>query len=191
MAGFGCFLMAKKARRTGRSAVARAGVPGRKAGFSLKADLVPLAAWVGVCLLAGIIGSIFTVQNIPTWYASLAKPDFTPPNWAFGPVWTTLYVLMGVAAFLVWKKAGFRGEGKKALAAFGVQLALNAIWSIVFFGLQSPLYGLLAIVPLWLAIAGTAWLFWKIDARAGWLMVPYLAWVTVASALNYYVWLLN
>lgn len=99
-----------------------------------------LAACVIVCILAGVIGSVFTVQSIPTWYAGLSKPSFSPPNWAFAPVWTTLYVLMGISLYLVVRK-GFK-EVKPQVYIFGAQLVLNAVWSFLFFGLRSPLYGL-------------------------------------------------
>jgi len=142
------------------------------------------------CQLAGAVGAIFTAPNIATWYATLNKPAFTPPNWVFGPVWLTLYTLMGIALWLIWSK----GVIKKTLPAFylfAAQLLLNAIWSILFFGLRSPLYGLLAIVPLWLLIAYTILKFYKLDRNAAYLLAPYLLWVTVAAYLNFGVWLLN
>jgi len=154
-------------------------------------DLVKLAASVGVCLAAGAIGSFATISNISTWYAALQKPWFTPPNWLFGPAWTTLYVLMGVALFLVWKK-GFESKGvKTAVGVFAVQLVLNVLWSVAFFGMQSPLLGLVVIALLWLAIAASIYVFWKISRPAAALLVPYIAWVSFAAFLNYSVWLLN
>jgi tryptophan-rich sensory protein len=151
---------------------------------------VRLAVSILICQLAGAIGAVFTTPNIATWYATLNKPPFTPPNWAFGPVWITLYTLMGIALWLIWSK----GVSKKTLPAFylfAAQLLLNAIWSILFFGLRSPLYGLLTIIPLWLLIACTILKFYKINKTAAYLLVPYILWVTVATYLNLGVWLLN
>lgn len=146
---------------------------------------------IGVSLSAGAIGSIFTVSAIPTWYADLVKPALNPPSWVFGPVWTTLYVLMGIAAFLVWRMDWKRKDVKMALGVFGIQLFLNAIWSIIFFGLQSPGWALVNIALLWLAIAWTMIVFYKISRPATYLLVPYLLWVSFASYLNYSIWVLN
>ena len=150
--------------------------------------------FVLVCLMAGAIGSVFTFQSIPTWYATLNKPSFSPPNWVFGPVWTMLYILMGVAAYLVYRERAGKNKAKEANAAlvfFGVQLALNILWSLLFFGLHSPLYGLICIILLWLAIAVTIVKFYKISKTGGLLLVPYLLWVSFASVLNFYVWTMN
>lgn len=157
---------------------------------------------VGISELAGIIGSFFTISAIPTWYAELMKPALNPPAWVFGPVWTTLYALMGIAVFLVYIKdektvlsevEGRRLKRKKrvALTLFGVQLFLNAIWSIIFFGFQSPDWALVDIVALWLAIVWTIIVFYKISKPAAYLLVPYLFWVSFASYLNYSIWILN
>jgi tryptophan-rich sensory protein len=146
---------------------------------------------VVVCELAGVIGSVFTFPSIGTWYASLVKPWFNPPNWLFGPVWTILYALMGIALGLVWDKGLGSKEVRTALVVFVVQLALNVLWSIVFFGAQSLFYGLLIIIVLWVAIAVTIVVFYRISKRAGLLLVPYICWVTIATTLNLYVWLLN
>jgi tryptophan-rich sensory protein len=149
------------------------------------------ALFVLLCLAAGAIGSIFTFSSIPGWYATLNKPVFTPPNWVFGPVWTTLYVLMGIAAYLVFRK-GMKQKGvKDALMVFIVQLILNVLWSILFFGLHSPLYGLIGIVALWLAIALTIKKFYAISKPAVYLLVPYILWVSFAGILNLFVWILN
>jgi len=147
-----------------------------------------------VCQLAGIVGSVFTITNIPTWYAFLQKPFFAPPNWLFGPAWITLYFLMGLALFFAWeKKVSKRNEKEKksGIRLFELQLSLNALWSFLFFGLQSPVLGLIGIVALWLSIAATMISFYKTSRRSFWLMVPYIAWVSFASALNCMVWLLN
>jgi len=154
-------------------------------------DIAVLVGFILICLAAGAIGSIFTFQSIPTWYAGLNKPDFSPPNWVFGPVWTTLYIMMGIAAYLVYAKDVKKKEVRTALMVFSVQLVLNTLWSILFFGLQSPLYGLICIIALWLAIAATIWKFYGIDKNAGRLLAPYILWVSFASVLNYFIWMLN
>jgi benzodiazapine receptor len=143
------------------------------------------------CLAAGAIGSIFTRQAIPTWYATLDKPVFNPPNWLFSPVWTLLYILMGIAAFLVWRKGLENKQVRIALIVFLVQLVLNALWSVAFFGLESPLYGLIVIVALWLAILVTVLRFYRISLTASVLLWPYLLWVSFAAVLNSSIWLLN
>jgi benzodiazapine receptor len=152
-------------------------------------ELGRLAFCIIICQLAGAIGSVFTIPAIAGWYATLQKPWFTPPNWLFGPVWISLYTLMGIALYLVWQK-GLRKNGL-AVGVFGAQLALNAAWSFLFFGLQNPFLGLVSIIALWIFIALSIWAFWRIDRRAGYLLVPYIAWVSIAAALNYYVWILN
>jgi benzodiazapine receptor len=144
-----------------------------------------------ICQLAGVVGSIFTISAIPTWYASLNKPWFTPPNWLFGPVWLTLYTLMGISLYLVWSKGFKKKKAKIALGIFAIQLGLNALWSFLFFGLQSPLLGLAGIIPLWIFIALSIWAFYRVDKKAACILIPYIMWVTVATALNYYVLILN
>lgn len=144
---------------------------------------------------AGLIGSLFTATTIPTWYATLQRPALSPPNWIFGPVWTTLFVLMGIALYLVWKQWAIlpwsRTQKRLAMIIFGAQLALNTLWSIIFFGLRNPGAALIEIVFLWLAIAATMYVFAKVSKPAAWLLVPYLAWVSFASYLNYAIWTLN
>ena len=145
--------------------------------------------------LAGLIGSIFTRSAIPEWYGGIVKPTLSPPNWVFGPVWTTLFVLMGIGFYLVWKKWAIlpwtKRQKRLALALFGAQLVLNTLWSIIFFGLQSPGGALIEIVFLWLAIAATMITFAKISRPAAWLLLPYILWVSFASYLNYAIWNLN
>jgi tryptophan-rich sensory protein len=119
------------------------------------------------------------------------KPWFNPPNWLFGPVWTILYALMGIALGLVWDKGIAKKEVQTAIMVFGVQLALNVLWSIVFFGVQSLFYGLVIIILLWVVIAVTIVVFYKVSKKAGLLLIPYICWVTIATLLNLYVWLLN
>lgn len=149
-----------------------------------------LLGFILLCLLAGIIGSIFTTSNIPTWYESLNKPSFNPPNWLFAPVWTTLYILMGISAFLIYKK-GLKKDIKFALGIFGLQLIFNTLWSILFFGLNSPLLGLICIIILWCLIVFTIKLFYKISKTAAYLLIPYIIWVSFATILNYFIWVLN
>ncbi|MFP3949502.1 MAG: TspO/MBR family protein [Candidatus Micrarchaeia archaeon] len=144
-----------------------------------------------LCNLAGAIGSIFTFSAIPTWYATLIKPEFNPPNWIFGPVWTALYVLMGISLYLIWKQYEKGKNAKTALTIFSVQWVLNALWSFLFFGLQSPLYGLLCIIPLWISIAVMIAKFYPLSKNAALLQIPYLLWVSFATVLNASIWVLN
>lgn len=159
-------------------------------GFRLR-DAIGLAMSIAICGLAGAIGSVFTVSAIPTWYASLEKPPLTPPNWLFAPVWTTLYVFMGVSAFLIWREGLENRDVKGALALFATKLILNASWAFVFFGLESITGGLVVILILWLATLLTTIWFFRVSAPAAWLLIPYLAWVSFASYLNLALLLLN
>lgn len=154
-------------------------------------DILKLVAAVGVSLGAGVIGSLFTAPSIPTWYATLVQPAWNPPAWIFAPVWTTLYILMGVAAFLVWQGGQERREVRAALGLFIGQLALNALWSILFFGLHAPGTAFLDIVLMWLAIVATMIAFARVSRKAAYLLVPYLLWVSFATYLNCAIWLLN
>ncbi len=150
-----------------------------------------LLACVLVSYAAGAIGSIYTFQSIPTWYAGLVKPPLNPPNWIFGPVWGTLYTLMGIAIFLVIKK-GFAAEGVKlAVTFFSLQLIFNALWSFVFFGARTPLTAIPVIIVLWVLILACIIVFWKISKPASIMMMPYLLWVGFASYLNTGVYFLN
>ena len=144
-----------------------------------------------VCQLAGVVGSIFTTPAIPTWYATLRKPSFTPPNWVFSPVWISLFVLMGIAAFLVWNKGLSDQRVKTALGIFALQLILNVLWSAMFFGLRSPLAGLIEIAVLWVAILLTILYFFRVSEAAGILLIPYFLWVSFAAFLNFSIWRLN
>lgn len=157
----------------------------------MKIDVVKLIVAIVLCQLAGFLGSFFTSPNIPTWYASINKPAFNPPNWLFAPVWTTLFLLMGIALYLVWVKGFKKPVVKKAVAIFVIQFILNILWSLLFFGLQNPFYGFVEIIVLWIAIAATIWMFKKVDRRAAMLLIPYIAWVSFAALLNYYIWMLN
>ena len=149
---------------------------------------VKLIVSILICQIAGIIGSIFTTPSITTWYADLQQPAFSPPNWVFGPVWITLYTLMGISLYLVWNK---KNNVKIPLTLFFIQLILNSIWSIIFFGLQNSFYALIEIIILWIAILLTIISFYKISKKASLLLIPYIIWVTLAAILNYYIWVLN
>jgi tryptophan-rich sensory protein len=140
---------------------------------------------------AGILGSFFTTPSITGWYQTLNKPEIAPPNWVFGPVWTTLFALMGIAAFLIWKRGWNRRDVKIALGIFIGQLALNTLWSILFFGVHSPGSAFIEIIFLWLAILATMIAFSKISKAAAWLLLPYIMWVSFAGYLNYLIWSLN
>lgn len=146
---------------------------------------------IAVCLTAGMIGSVFTTPAISTWYAGLRKPDLAPPNWVFAPVWTTLFLLMGVSLFLVWNVGLGKSAVRYSVTAFSVQLVLNVLWSYLFFGLRSPLLGLLDIIVLWFAIALTIVLSFKVSKTAAVMLIPYLAWVSVATYLNCLILKLN
>jgi tryptophan-rich sensory protein len=154
-------------------------------------NLSTLVAFVVLCELAGVIGSLFTISAIPTWYVALRKPWFTPPNWLFGPIWLTLYFLMGISIYLVFESKRNKAKEKPALWAFGIQLFLNVLWSILFFGMHYLLYGFIEIVLLWISIAVTIILFFKVSKAAAYLLLPYILWVTIAASLNYYVFILN
>jgi len=153
--------------------------------------LASLVVAVFLCELVGALGTVFTAPALDGWYGTLQQPWFTPPNWVFGPVWTTLFALLGVAVWLVWRADTSERAVRVAFAAFAVQFALNVSWSGVFFGLRWPLGGFAVIVALWLAILATVWAFDRVDRRAALLLVPYLAWVTFAGVLNYQLWRLN
>ena len=149
--------------------------------------LRPLVLWVLLSFVPSLTGVFFRPGD---WYAALEKPAWTPPGWVFGPVWTTLYTCMGVAAWLVWRKSGWAGA-RVALGLFLVQLALNAAWTPLFFGAHAMLVAFVCIVLMWLAVAATLVAFWRQRRAAGLLLAPYLAWLTLASALNWTLWRLN
>ena len=140
-----------------------------------------------VCFIAPALGA-FSMPD--AWYASLHKPSWNPPGWVFGPVWTLIYIMMAVAAWLVWRRGGLR-VNRGPLSLFMVQLALNAVWTPLFFGLHQPGWAFVDIVLLWLAIATTITAFRRVHRGAAWLLVPYLAWVSFASVLNYTLWRMN
>ena len=153
-------------------------------------DLLALALFVGICLAIGGLGGAVTASSVTEWYPTLNKPSFNPPNWVFGPVWTTLYVMMGIAAWRVWR-AVERDTARGPLAVFALQLAVNLGWSIAFFGLRDPGVAVVVIVVLDLLVLATALMFRRIDGLAALLLVPYLAWIAFATILNVAVWRLN
>ena len=148
---------------------------------------IGLVVWLVVSLAAGWVGSQFAPGD---WYASLSKPSWNPPSAVFGPVWTVLYILMGIAAWLVWKEQGF-GGARLALGIYIFQLILNGLWSYLFFGLNNPFAAFVEILVLWLFILATLILFWRVKPLAGALLLPYLGWVGFASVLNFTLWRLN
>jgi translocator protein len=157
---------------------------------------IPKHPWIGllvlivICFAASGVGGAVTYPQIENWYAALAKPSWNPPDWIFGPVWSVLYLCMAVAAWLVWRQRGVAGA-LGPLTLFGVQLILNMTWSWLFFGLHSPGAAFAEVLLLWVAIAATMTAFWFRSALAGLLFVPYLAWVSFASLLNFAIWRLN
>jgi benzodiazapine receptor len=154
-------------------------------------DVIKLIVSIVMCEGAGGIGAIFTTPAIPTWYAGLKKPGFTPPNSVFGPIWITLYLLMCIAVFMVWR-VGLNQDGVTiAFTVFWVQLVLNVLWSVIFFGLKSLFGGMALIMILRIAILVTIILFFGVSAIAGGLLIPYIIWVSIATNLNIQVWRLN
>ncbi|MFA6296946.1 MAG: TspO/MBR family protein [Candidatus Paceibacterota bacterium] len=141
--------------------------------------------------IIGSIGSIFTISSIGRWYTTLARPELAPPNWIFGPVWTTLFALMGIASFLVWQKGLENKKVRTALVLFIIQFTLNILWSFVFFWLHNPGGAFIEIIFLWIAIFATIISFFKVSKCAGYLLIPYILWVSFAGYLNYMIWVLN
>ncbi len=153
-------------------------------------NITKLIISIVICEAIGLIGSVFTTPSIGSWYTDLQKPGFTPPNWIFAPVWTTLFLLMGISLYFLIERGIGKGV-RTGLVIFGAQLALNLIWSILFFGLHTILFALVEIVVLWIAILATIIWFWRIRKISAYLLIPYIVWVTVAAFLNYYIWVLN
>ena len=144
-----------------------------------------------LCQGAGLIGSAFTVGAIQNWYTFLNRPSFSPPNWIFAPVWTILYTLMAIALYLIWSTGLNNRLAKTAFWIFIVHLVVNALWSILFFGIKSPALAMVDIIVLWILIVTCIYLFYKIRKISAWLLVPYLVWVSFATVLNFYIWKLN
>jgi len=154
-------------------------------------SVIKLVVSILASFAAGGIGSLFTLKAIPTWYAGLEKPPYTPPNWAFGPVWTTLYILMGISVVLVWQDGLAINGVLLAYTLFWIQLVFNALWTIIFFGMKSKGGGVIVITVLWLLILATMITSFRVSGCAGALLIPYIVWVSIASYLNIGVWLLN
>ncbi|MBU4351229.1 tryptophan-rich sensory protein [Candidatus Parcubacteria bacterium] len=154
-------------------------------------NLLKLIGAIIGCQLAGLVGSIFTAPAINTWYSQINKPSFNPPNWIFAPVWTILFLLMGISFYLVWNKGLEDNKAKTAVLIFKVQLGLNILWSMLFFGLRQPLLAFIEIIILWGFILMTIIRFYKISRVAAYLLLPYLLWVGFASFLNYSILILN
>jgi translocator protein len=146
---------------------------------------------VSIPLLAGGISGFFTVTGVESWYQYINKPSWNPPNWIFGPVWTTLYIMMGIALFLVWKADTSYELKKIAFVLFGVQLLLNFCWSFLFFKLEQPGWAFAEIIVMWLFILMTIFAFAQVSKTAAWLLVPYISWVSFAAILNYTIWKMN
>lgn len=155
-----------------------------------KNNFAKLLISIIICQMAGVIGSVFTTPQIGAWYVYLKKPLLSPPNWVFGPVWTLLFILMGVSLWFIWT-AETKKIKKKAIIFFATQLVLNISWSFLFFGIQSPLLAFLGIICLWLAILFTILEFYKISKIASYLLIPYIVWVSFASYLNLFIWIIN
>lgn len=157
---------------------------------SRRREIIGLIVFLSVCFAVSALGGLVTASSVDSWYPTLAKPPFNPPNWLFAPVWTILYLMMAIAGWRVWRRTGWRAGGM-ALWWFAAQLALNLGWSGVFFGLRMPGPALVVIILLLAAIAVTTRLFWTADRWAGLLFLPYLAWVGFATMLNAAIWMLN
>ena len=152
-------------------------------------NLAKLVLTIIICQLAGAVGSIFTNTSVQTWYTTLKLPSIAPPGWFIGTVWIILYTLMGISLYLVWNKGDKRV--KEAISIFFVQLVLNSVWSILFFGLRSPSIAFIEIIILWIAILFTILKFYRISKNAGLLLIPYIIWVSFALVLNFSIWWLN
>jgi len=152
-----------------------------------KTNFLKLSLAIVLCLSAGFIGSFFTVTGVNSWYTTINKPVFNPPNWVFGPVWTFLYILMGISLYNIWNSK----KNKSALMFFYAQLALNTLWSILFFGFENPLVAFVEIIILWAAILITIIKSYRISKAASYLLIPYILWVSFASVLNFSIYLLN
>lgn len=157
--------------------------------FSTLQQVLGLVGWLGVSFIAAAFGAAASIRA-KSFYGELTQPDWAPPGWLFGPVWTILYAFMGVAAWLVWRSGGFQAN-KKALTFFVIQLVLNGLWSWLFFAWHRGAFAFVDVLVLWVLIVFTLVLFWRVQPLAGSLLIPYLLWVSFAAALNFSVWKLN
>jgi translocator protein len=139
--------------------------------------------------VSGVLGALVTVSSVGSWYQTINKPSFNPPSWIFGPVWTSLYIMIGISLYLMWKSN--HPFKKKAMWLFGIQMVLNALWSPAFFGLESPLLGLIVVIPLWVSILACIKVFKPISNLAAYIFIPYFLWVSFATLLNASIWYLN
>jgi benzodiazapine receptor len=153
----------------------------------VRRSMLGLLGWLALCFTAAGSAAFVSTDD---WYLVLNKPTWNPPAWVFGPVWTLLYAMMAVAAWLVWREGGWRAQ-RRPLGLFVLQWVLNALWTPLFFGMHRPGLALLDIAMLWLALATTLLAFWRVRQVAGILLIPYLAWVTLATALNFTIWRMN
>jgi benzodiazapine receptor len=154
-------------------------------------NILKLIIAISIPLLIGFTSGFFTITGAGSWYQTIQKPSWNPPGWVFGPVWTTLYVMMGIALFLIWKSSANKEAKQTAILFFSIQLVLNFFWSFIFFNQQQPGWALVEIIVLWSAILVTIFSFSKINNTAAWLLVPYISWVSFATILNYTIWKLN
>ncbi|MFC1669961.1 TspO/MBR family protein [Spirochaetota bacterium] len=152
---------------------------------------LPVIISILICLAAGMIGSVFTAQSVKGWYLTINKPVFNPPGWLFGPVWTILYILMGIALYLIWKSPKDTKNRTTALTFFLINLVLNTMWSLLFFGLQNPFLAFIEIIIIWITLALSIFYFYRISKTAAYLLIPYIAWSSFAAVLNFYLWRLN
>ena len=157
--------------------------------LSVQKQIIGLIGWLAVCYCASAIGAVASIQA-KSFYAQLVQPNWSPPAWVFGPVWTTLYTMMGVAAWLIWRSGGFR-KNRQALTLFLIQLAINSLWSWLFFVWYLGVLAFADIIVLWILIAATIVSFWRVRPLAGALLIPYLLWLSFAAVLNYSLWRLN
>lgn len=151
-------------------------------------DVIKLVISIIICQAAGLLGSVFNIKSIPGWYSKLKKPSFNPPNWIFGPVWTFLYLLMGISLYLILVS---QKDTPLAIIIFSIQLFLNIAWSAIFFGMKKPFFAFLEIILLWISILASIIIFYEISDISSYLLIPYLLWVSFASLLNFSIWKLN
>ena len=154
-------------------------------------SIVKLIIAIAIPVLVGAISGYFTITGVESWYQTIQKPSWNPPNWIFGPVWTTLYILMGISLYLIWKSDATPSLKWLAILLFALQLALNFFWSLIFFNQHAIGWALVEIIVLWLSILATIFVFARINNTAAWLLVPYISWVSFAGILTYTIWKLN
>ena len=157
----------------------------------MRINIVKLAVSLVACQLAGLIGSVFTASSVNSWYSALDKPGFNPPDWVFAPVWTALFILMGIALYIVWNAGTEKKEARAAITIFLLQLFLNILWSVLFFGLMAPLYAFIEILVLWAAILVMILKFYRVSRISAYLLMPYILWVSFAAVLNFAIWIVN